>query len=284
MASQPMNPTVGTKVWGLIEGARALAHGERATRIQTLVLSGGFKDFWKFWGRLSDFMHLANVSHYWESLPRIAVWTKHIDYLDVFARKSPRFIEAATEAWEQKTLTRRLVNHTIDLSGGVVRLAERWLPKTSVIGRFSLPLAALTALVFGYEDLKKVPDAVDPQIVNASQLMVLGEEYKAKGKDAWRRELMNSGTYSQQFVERLAARLEKISGDIDIDNPFAARILSDLDKERYKKISDCSHSILSGGFLVYASIMGMGPVVAGALLTLMLTSYIAPRVIDRCTW
>lgn len=267
----------------LYRAGRDLPWSGVADRIQAFSKRGEVKDFFKFWSRLSDFMGLAHLRDYFPDLPSITVYTKRFDYFDVFVKKYPRFKSAAKEAWAQGAITRKLLNHTIDFGGGVIKLTARFFPKDSLIGRLGLPITALTALTFAREQLVyEAPAIASKELAFTAEV---AKEYISKVKSGEDREaLFNEikGAYNERAAELLISTRESLISDAKLDK-LARHVRDQLKKERYLKLSEGAHSLASGGILAYATIAGMGAVSSGALLTFMFTPYIARYVIDRST-
>lgn len=272
-------PSVGPSAAALIGVVRQIPLSETADRVQAFMLKREVKDFFKFWGRLSVFMKLANLRAYWPDLLGIAVYTKRFDYIDVFARKLPRFKAAAYEAWTKGTITRRLLNHTIDFGGGVIKVTARWLPKGSLLGRLGLPVTAATALVFAREQLVfEVPALLQKELSFTKEVAQnYHDRLGSEDKTALFKEI--KGAYNTRAAELLVSQLQSS----EITDQLVSHVKDHLKKERYHKLSDGIHSLVSSGFLTYAVLAGMGAFASGALLTLMLTPYIARHVIDYTT-
>ena len=271
-------PSLGPSAAAFIGMAPRLPSG---SKLGDAATRGVTKDFFKFWGRLDGFMQLAEIrdSHF-PILSWITAWTKHYDYVDVFARKLPRFEAAVLDAWQKRTITRRLVNQSINFGGGVIKLSARWLPKGSLAGRLGLPVTAATALVFAREQLVFEAPAILNKEVSFTQQVAQRYHKRAQtdeNKEALFKEI--KGAYNARAAELLVHQLQ---GE-QVPDKLVTHVQDHLKKERYHKISDGIHSLLGGGFLTYASLAGMGVVASGALLTLMLTPYLVSHVIDQST-
>jgi len=251
-----------------------------ADAVQTFVLKSEVKDFFKFWGRLSGFLKLADIRDtHFPSLPKVTAWTALYDYIDVFARKYPRFKAAALEAWNQGNITRRLINHTVDFGGGVVKLMARWLPKGSLASRLALPVTAATALVFAREQLFYDAPAIAQKEVTFTKELAQSYHDRAQREDKGALFKEIKGAYNSRAAELL------VHGFINeqVSDQLVSHIKDHLKKERYIKLSNGINSLISGGFLTYASLAGMGAVSSGSLIVLMLAPYIINPLIGRST-
>lgn len=246
---------------------RTQTYRETTEKIKGIVLSGWFKDIFKFSVCLNSFLDLAKLREWAPGLPFYASYCSQWDYVDVVLRKIPKMVRdfenINTHSFSSLV---SLSASWIDAVGGAIKLAGRFTPSGSYMRALGLPVTALTAAAYGFKnslDAHEISQELEGFTLYAAQDMRNGAQFEQM-----------KGVYSPSIIAYLKS-------DEKIEGRFVAYVKDYLNNKKWKTISEAVNSSAATIFLIHASLAGLCAVSAGALLALMVLGYISSWSINR---